>query len=416
MWTLWTPVYWFAGSMKLLTAAASVPRRSPLPPSVPKCLELIRTAKLSEAASSSCSEANANLGREILVRKQMEEELAESEERFRSLFQNLRVGVTLSGPSGEALMCNPAALQLLGVTESSSGPHRAGRASGAGVPVRGWADWAGDQQPGNRCVKRYKPVHRPNQGDVAWLLVSSEPQLATDGSVNTVISTSSNITKRKLAEDSIVEWKNRYEAAIQASGQVLYDWNALAGEVTFGGSLVKTLGYEPQEMTGGLSRWKELIHADDRQRFTEEMDRVTETGDAIHMRFRMRRKDDRYITVQDDGYFFEDIGNRTMRMVGFIADVSERLELEEQLRQAQKMEAIGQLAGGIAHDFNNILSVIGGYSATLQEDLDPKSPLREDVEEIALGVRARMRVDQPASSLQPAPGARLPHARSEQSD
>src|SRR4029077_6348345 len=114
-----------------------------------------------------------------------------------------------------------------------------------------------------------------------------------------VISTFLDITHRKLAEDSIAEWKNRYEAAIQASGQVLYDWNPLTKEVTFGGSLVKTLGYDHEEMSGGLTRWTELIHPDDRQRFTEEMDRVTATGEAVHLRFRMKRKDGVYITVQD---------------------------------------------------------------------------------------------------------------------
>jgi PAS domain S-box-containing protein len=66
----------------------------------------------------------------------------------------------------------------------------------------------------------------------------------------------------------------------------------------------------------------------------------------------------------------------------FIRDISERNQLEQQLRQAQKMEAVGRLAGGIAHDFNNLLTAIFGYADLLAEDLPPDSPGQADVKEI----------------------------------
>jgi two-component system cell cycle sensor histidine kinase/response regulator CckA len=391
IWTLWTPVYWFAGFVKLLTAAASVATAIALPPLVPKSLKLIRTAKLSESRHQQLQKANVDLENEIRERKKMEEALCKSEERFRSLFQNLRVGVTVSGRCGEPLMCNPAALQLLGVSEKQfpgSGSEELDTSCEELAPRL-----AGMQQI-SQVISSGQPVRDATlavQGsgrkDVAWLLMTSEPQLAADGHVSTVISTFLDITERKLAQDAIVEWKNRYEAAIQASGQVLYDWNPLTNEVAFGGSLVRTFGYDAEELEGGLARWTQLIHPDDRQQFSTEMDRVTVTGEAVHLRFRMQRKDGAYITVQDDGYFFMDPANRIFRMVGFLSNISERIELEELLRQAQKMEAIGQLAGGVAHDFNNILTVIRGYSSTLAEDLEPGSPLREDVQEIAIAAQ-----------------------------
>src|SRR3989454_12236663 len=76
---------------------------------------------------------------------------------------------------------------------------------------------------------------------------------------------------------------------------------------------------------------------------------------------------------------------RDGRLVGILGigrDVTDRVLLEQQLRQAQKMEAVGRLAGGIAHDFNNILTAITGYVDLLLEDLPPGDPRRNDAQEV----------------------------------
>ncbi|HDL63986.1 MAG TPA: hypothetical protein ENH12_01210, partial [Proteobacteria bacterium] len=73
-----------------------------------------------------------------------------------------------------------------------------------------------------------------------------------------------DVTERKQAAETIEEWRTRYQAATDASGQILYDWDSATGEAVYGGSLEPILGYTQEDMEGGLKRWKDLIHPDDR--------------------------------------------------------------------------------------------------------------------------------------------------------
>lgn len=181
------------------------------------------------------------------------------------------------------------------------------------------------------------------------------------------------ITERKRVEEELrhntaklEEWKNRYEAVIQASGQIIYDWDSHSNDIFYEGDLEKILGYSPQEMSGGLNRFIELIHPEDKSKFSEEINRVLSTKEPFHLEFRLCRKDGTYMTVENNGYFFLDRTGNIASMVGFLSDITEKKQLERQFLRAQRLESIGTIAGGIAHDLNNILTPILAAAQLLQ--------------------------------------------------
>jgi PAS domain S-box-containing protein len=145
-----------------------------------------------------------------------------------------------------------------------------------------------------------------------------------------------DISDRKREEVARIEWANRYDAAIHASGQVLFDWNSVTGDITYGGDTEQLLGYATGEMAGGLARFRQLIHGDDVGAFDQEVQRVIATRDPFRLGFRLRHMDGRDLHIEAKGYFFLDREGRIGRMVGFLADVSSQRSAQDELSRAQE--------------------------------------------------------------------------------
>ncbi|MEA5626981.1 response regulator [Nostoc sp. UHCC 0251] len=130
--------------------------------------------------------------------------------------------------------------------------------------------------------------------------------------------------KLRCHSAALDDCNNRYQALIQASGQILYDWNLDTNDIKYGGNVELILGYSMPEMLGGLDRWLELVHPDDRKFFNEEINRVLSTKERFHLEFRLCRKDGTYITVENNGYIFLDSTGKVARMTGFVIDITEQ--------------------------------------------------------------------------------------------
>src|SRR5438477_2418642 len=132
----------------------------------------------------------------------------------------------------------------------------------------------------------------------------------------------------------------------------------------------------------------EQIHTYDRSQVEEAAKEALVFGVGRRIEYRMRHKDGTWRFLESSASTIRNAEGKTEKLVIMNRDITERRRLEEQFRQAQKMEAVG-LSGGIAHDFNNLLGVIIGYSEILQEKLQSTNSLRGSVDEIlAAGRRA----------------------------
>ena len=142
-------------------------------------------------------------------------------------------------------------------------------------------------------------------------------------------------------------------------------------------------GYRPEIFTSksGLP-YIDLIHPDDKEGVLQEIQEKLYKKTPFQLIYRLITSTNQIRWVWEQGRGIYNNQGTCEAIEGFIIDISERKQLEEQLVQAQKMEAVGQLAGGIAHDFNNLLTVIRGYSELSLALLEKESPVYQKVEQI----------------------------------
>jgi PAS domain S-box-containing protein len=179
------------------------------------------------------------------------------------------------------------------------------------------------------------------------------------GEVEFISTICRDISDRKQKELERIEWANRYDAAIRASGQVVFDWDTISGEIAYGGEIEKLLGFSLEEMSGGMERLREVIHPEDLSQFDERTDVALLTRDPLDYTFRANRKDGGEIVVHAHGCFFLDRQGHIGRMVGFLKNVTkerrseqaillanERLEQRVAARTAELANAIHELKNG----------------------------------------------------------------------
>src|SRR6185503_14665403 len=179
------------------------------------------------------------------------------------------------------------------------------------------------------------------------------------------------------------ESQERFQFVARATNDAVWDWDLVSDALWWNEGVSTLFGYPPEQIGPDIAWWYETIHPDDRERVKTDINAAVERGaESWSAEYRYRRADGSYAHVFDRGYVLHDGDGRPTRMIGAMMDITQRRELEEELRQAQKMEAVGRLAGGVAHDFNNLLTIITGRAHLVLGRLKADDPVRRSIEVI----------------------------------
>jgi len=326
--------------------------------------------------------------RDVTERKQAQKAVQESEERLRTIVEASLDAIVAVNAEGRIVLFNDAAQDLFQYSKEDAlkqpakillreemgqiHQERLERFLNVGVGQCG------------HIGRRMDKVFRRKDGS----LFEGEASMSggrLDG-LRLVVLAVHDITERKRTEETLRESQEMFQKAFQASPDTMVLHSLSEGRhMDVNESFLRLIGYRREELVGrtamDLGLWWDLAQGNEYLRVLREQGRVRDLEICV------RTKSGEARTLLLSAEVIEIAGQDCVVAIG--KDISERkqaeqerMRLEEQLRQAQKIEAVGRLAGGVAHDFNNILMVINGYVQLVLRKLSPRHPLRQNLNEI----------------------------------
>jgi PAS domain S-box-containing protein len=303
---------------------------------------------------------------DVTEQRAVEAALRETGELFRAAFEDVEAGMMLVAPDGRIVQCNASVCELLGYTPEElreldvvalTHPDDRDRTREA------LAGLATGELNSQTLEKRYLR----KSGEAVWARRSLSTVRDANGDLTCTVTQITDVSARRQSEErfrALFESSPQGMAVVDQGGRLLQT-NAALGEI---------LGCDSSELVG--LKFTEFTHPDDcaadLELYTELME-----GRRTHYELEKRflRKDGGVVWGHVTVFALPNPGGGPRLAIGILGDITERRALEDQLRQSQRMEAVGQLAGGVAHDFNNLLTAVASYcdlaSDALEDDSNP---------------------------------------------
>ena len=297
------------------------------------------------------------------------------QQRYQALFEAASDVVSVLTPEGIVLEINPRAEQILGLPRHEI----IGRCIPALTTERNGA--ATDRRIDLESPRHWAVPFQRRDGSTIQLDVSANT-VEIDGQ-SIIFSIARDVTELVATNKALAAAEDQSRSIIERIPDVVWttDVNRHINFITQ--NVADVLGVTREEIYAGESEiWSSHIHPEDLPAVVKASKVSFETGHPFDVECRWARGHNHWIWLRTRASVHDRDGLH--RLEGMISDVTEKRRMEENLRQAQKMEALGQLTGGIAHDFNNVLASILANSHFLLDDLSDADPRRADAEEIRL--------------------------------
>jgi two-component system, cell cycle sensor histidine kinase and response regulator CckA len=273
-----------------------------------------------------------------------------------------------------------------------------------GYPIEQWTSdpdfWTSHLHPEDRdktvafcrseasAGRDYEIEYRMNRasGDVTWFRDIVRLTRDAEDRVEKLRGVMVDINERRRAQEAVLATEARYRTLFEGVPVGVYRTTPDGRVLEANPALAQMLGYHNSSGTLRIDTGEIYVDPAAHKKWQILMDK---DGLVRDFETQARRLDGSLIWLRDSARAVRDAQSKVVHYEGILEDITERKQLEEQLRQSQKMEAVGRLAGGVAHDFNNLLTIISGYSDLLLDTLPEQDRSRAHVEEIRkAGARA----------------------------
>jgi two-component system, cell cycle sensor histidine kinase and response regulator CckA len=319
-----------------------------------------------------------SMAQQLLLREQAR---VQSDRNYQDIFNTTKDAIFVHDAElGQILEVNHAVEELYGYSREEILNHQRQHLTFVASPysLKEALEWI--RKAFKEGSQHFEWLAKKKNGELFWTeVVLSATRIGGAGRVLAVVR---DITERKRMELALQRSERRLKLAAASGHLGIWDRDIETGNLIWDDRMYEIYGVTRDSFLPTFGTWATCLHSDDRERITQESMAAVRGEKDYDTEFRILHPDGSVKYIKANGVVIRDADGKATQMIGINRDITEQKNLEEKLRQSQKIEVVGQLAGGVAHDFNNILTAIIGYGNLINLKLSATDPLQHYVAQI----------------------------------